>query len=95
MNQERNTEVILAERQKTHGSFESHARLSQGFKDLACNSVSWCKLDSAQRESLEMIFHKAARILNGDPNHEDHWADIAGYATLVSKDLKRRGMVKS
>jgi hypothetical protein len=41
-----------------------------------------------QRESLDMIAHKIARILNGNPNVHDHWHDIAGYATLVANDLK-------
>lgn len=30
-----------------------------------------------------MILHKIARIMNGDPDHIDHWHDIAGYATLI------------
>ena len=36
-----------------------------------------------QREGLEMIAHKISRILNGDPNYDDSWVDIAGYAQLV------------
>lgn len=35
-----------------------------------------------------MIAHKIARILNGDPDYDDSWVDIAGYATLVVKKLK-------
>ncbi|WP_257617167.1 hypothetical protein [Campylobacter pinnipediorum] len=35
-----------------------------------------------------MIAHKIARILAGNPNYKDHWDDIAGYATLVSKELE-------
>jgi hypothetical protein len=34
-----------------------------------------------------MIVHKIGRILNGDPNYDDSWADIAGYAQLVVKEL--------
>jgi hypothetical protein len=37
-----------------------------------------------QRESLDMIQHKISRILNGDPNIVDSWADIAGYAHIVA-----------
>jgi hypothetical protein len=36
---------------------------------------------------LEMIAHKIARILSGDPNHRDHWEDIAGYAELVVREI--------
>jgi hypothetical protein len=41
-----------------------------------------------QREALDMIAHKIARIINGDPDYADSWVDIAGYATLVSERLK-------
>ena len=52
---------------------------------------SHANLKSYQRESLDMIVHKIARILNGDPNHVDSWHDIAGYATLVELELKGCG----
>jgi len=35
-----------------------------------------------------MICHKIGRIVNGDPNYYDSWADIAGYAKLVSDRLE-------
>ena len=47
----------------------------------------WKKLTTYQRESLIVIAQKIARILNGNPNEPDHWHDIAGYATLVEKEL--------
>ena len=40
------------------------------------------------RESLEMVAHKVARILNGNPTNVDSWHDIAGYAALVEKRLR-------
>jgi hypothetical protein len=36
-----------------------------------------------------MIFHKIARILNGNPDYVDNWIDIAGYAKLVADDLEK------
>jgi hypothetical protein len=47
------------------------------------------ELDSDQLEALDMIAHKIARILNGDPNYADNWIDIAGYATLVANRLEK------
>jgi len=48
-----------------------------------------------QDEALDMIAHKIGRIVNGDPDYEDSWRDIAGYATLVAdrllKDQSRQG----
>jgi len=46
------------------------------------------RLDADQIEALDMIAHKIARILNGDPNYADSWDDIAGYAKLVGDRLK-------
>ena len=75
----------LAEREQTHGSFQAHAELSQALKRTMHCSDNWRSLSDEQREALEMIQHKVARVLNGNPNHADHWHDIAGYATLCEK----------
>lgn len=77
---------ILDQRKKTHGDFNTHAVISQQLKSvMAQHGVH--ELDANQIEALEMIAHKIARVLNGNPNHRDHWDDIAGYATLVAQEL--------
>jgi hypothetical protein len=81
------TEAILNERQKTHGEFSSHAVISQELKDVVGRYERG--LNAAQRESLDMICHKIARILNGNPSYKDHWDDIAGYAVLVSREIEK------
>jgi len=81
-------EQTLAERAKTHGHFESHAFIAQNIKIQIQRSHGYSSLDYTQREALDMIAHKIARILNGNPDHHDHWHDIAGYATLVANDLE-------
>jgi len=76
------TREILNERAKTHGDYGSHAAITQALKaDMHCQ-ISWHSLPENQRETLDMIAHKIGRILAGDPDFRDHWADIAGYATL-------------
>ena len=45
-------------------------------------------LKADQQEALEMILHKIARIVNGDPDYADSWVDIAGYAKLVADRLE-------
>ena len=77
----------LAEREKTHGCFEEHATISQNLKD-SLRVGCWDQLSDAQREALEMIVHKIARILNGNPNYKDSWHDIAGYSLLIEKQLE-------
>lgn len=77
---------ILEQRQKTHGDFKTHAVISQQLKAVLWQD-KFQNLEPNQVEAIEMIFHKIARILNGDPNYRDHWDDIAGYATLVAQEL--------
>ena len=79
---------ILEERRETHGSFQTHAEISQRLKDCMREYDIFHELDHDQAEALEMIQHKIARILNGNPNEPDHWLDIAGYAKLVHNRLK-------
>ncbi len=79
--------VILGERRKRYGDFSGHARIAQAIKEEMRNTTGWARLDHHQAEALEMIAHKIARILNGDPNYQDSWLDIAGYAQLVADDL--------
>lgn len=47
--------------------------------------TNWEDLTPVQQEALEMIVHKIGRIINpgADPNYDDSWRDIAGYAQLV------------
>jgi hypothetical protein len=78
---------LLAEREKTHGDFRDHAYISQFLKENMRRMAAWHNLSECQRESLEMIAHKIARIISGNPSFKDHWDDIAGYATLISKQL--------
>ena len=79
---------ILEERRETHGNFQLHAEISQRLKDFMREYDSFHDLDHDQTEALEMIQHKIARILNGNPNEPDHWLDISGYAKLVYNRLK-------
>lgn len=80
----------LNERGARYGTFAGHAEIAQKLKALLHHyeAVRGCDLDPDQREALEMIAHKIARILNGDPNYADSWVDIAGYAKLVADRLE-------
>jgi hypothetical protein len=82
-----NLALTLNERGNRYGAFDTHARLTQELKQVMIGAPKWDKLKPDQRESLEMIAHKIGRILNGDPNYDDSWIDIAGYAKLVADRL--------
>jgi hypothetical protein len=79
---------ILKERGERYGTFNGHADISQRFKRIMVASPSWQYMTDSQREAMEMIGHKLARILNGDPAYVDSWSDAAGYAQLVVKQLE-------
>lgn len=81
------TNKTLKERGNRYGSFEGQSALCQSLKAVMQASAGWKRLSPSQKESLEMIQHKVARILNGDPNYADSWHDIAGYATLIDEQL--------
>ena len=76
----------LEERGQRYGKFKDHAFISQKLKKELWVG-NWKDLDVDQKEALEMIMHKIARILNGDPNYHDSWHDISGYAKLVADRL--------
>lgn len=80
----------LAERGKRYGEFKSNAKISQNIKQamfMECQSDKIASMDDDMLEALDMIAHKIARILNGDPDYIDNWVDIAGYAKLVADRL--------
>ena len=80
-------EAILEERGQRYGEFADHANIAQALKDEMRTSPGWKRLAPDQREALEMVQHKVARILNGDPDYADSWVDIAGYSQLVANRL--------
>ncbi len=77
----------LRERGSRYGEFADHARISQELLSGMSSTPGWKRLVPDQREALTLIAHKIARILNGDPNYDDSWRDIAGYATLITNRL--------
>lgn len=54
-------------------------------------SFGWRNLSKVQRQALTVICAKLARIISGDPNYDDNWIDIQGYARLVQERLPQSG----
>lgn len=92
---EMSVEKILEDRQKTHGDFTAHAGCTQELKNVIAywleESGNATLLTNSMNEALDMICHKIGRIVAGNPSHKDHWDDIAGYATLISRQLSSPG----
>lgn len=78
---------VVNARESTHGHYAISADLAQKLKKLIRESGHAWQRTSAQNEALDMIMFKVARIVTGDPNHVDHWRDVAGYAELVMREL--------
>lgn len=90
----------LAERGERYGKFEDHAVICQSLKEVMViqdwprhanrgERAGWARLAPDQKQALEVIADKIARILNGDPNYIDNWHDIQGYAKLVEDRLTK------
>jgi hypothetical protein len=84
---ESTTDKILEERGKTYGEFSDFSKIWVKFlnegKHLKDNQPEYIY------SAYAMITHKLARILNGDPKYLDSWQDIASYAELVCKELRK------
>lgn len=85
-------DATLADRGEQYGAFKDHAEIAQALKKVAFNQDGYERLSADQREALDMIFHKIARILNGNPNLADSWHDIAGYARLSELIINKQGV---
>jgi hypothetical protein len=81
--------ATLQERGSQYGAFIAQAAIAQTLKRAMRACPNWPKLQSDQREALELIAMKVSRILNGNPDHHDSWHDIAGYAQLVANRVKK------
>ncbi len=80
----------LTDRGNKYGPFIGHAEVTQRLKRVMAEELAkrGKALADDQWEALEMIAHKIGRIINGDPDYDDSWVDIAGYAKLVSDRLQ-------
>lgn len=79
-------EVTLKDRGASYGDYSDLADLSQRLKLM----LQRPGLAPAEKESLDLICTKLARLIVGRGDRAEHWHDIAGYATLAERDLAGR-----
>lgn len=87
-------EKTLSERGARYGDFTDHAAICQSIKRVMMKTPGWDRLNDVQRQALDVIADKQARILSGDPNYADNWHDIQGYAKLVEDRLAVQSTVQ-
>lgn len=79
------TTALLQERSTTHGRFADNARYAQMLRALWRSSPAWSSMPDEHREALDHMAGKFSRILSGQSRFCDHWADLAGYASLAQQ----------
>lgn len=84
-----NLQTILQTRAQSHGDFRHVATTSQNLKRAMNCLPAWNDLEFWQQEALEQMCMKMARIMSGNSLEIDHWHDIAGYASLVVREIER------
>ena len=75
-------------RDEQHGGLEAVGQVSQNLKGCMRAGHNWHRLTPAQREALDMMMHKVARILSGDSQLRDHWLDAAGYPLCIARMME-------
>lgn len=80
---------ILKERGNNYGEFPGHALLAQQLKQSVSSHKGYEALSFTMKEALDMVCHKMARIVNGNPYYLDSWVDIIGYVQLVIDEIKK------
>lgn len=80
-------QTTLNERGQTYGDFRTQATLSQTlsaiWKQHYYQTHPNEQIPPFVLEAVEMIFHKLARVANGNPLYADSFRDVAGFAQLV------------
>lgn len=79
---------LLEERGTRYGTFAANAEIAQKIKGVLHSHPNWESMPFDNRQALDVIFDKVARMMTGDPDYLDSWNDIIGYATLVANRIK-------
>ena len=82
-------DAMLAARKARYGDFADQAVLSQALKVVMTSHPKYDEMPAYMCEALEMVQHKVARIINGDPFYDDSWVDIVGYVQRVIERLPK------
>jgi hypothetical protein len=84
-----NIDDILKNRELKYGSYVAHSLVKETILYQLEGLTNWDKARPLHRQAAAMIVDKLVRAFNGDPNYEDNWVDIQGYAKLVEDGIDR------
>lgn len=74
----------LKSRGNTYGDFSDNASVAQMVKDALKTGKGWETLRPVHKEALDQMASKMSRIVTGDPEYQDNWDDIGGFAKITS-----------
>ena len=77
------TSELLKDRGPSHGDYEDGALFAQNLKDMYRECPMWNKMSPVEKETLDLVSLKIARMLFGNFNRDDS-ADAAAYFSLVA-----------
>lgn len=75
--------MTLAERGRTHGSWEDNARRYMAMVRVMADA----EMSDTARAALHMVFMKASRVASNGGTNPDDFHDMAGYSTLAERDI--------
>lgn len=85
------TNKLLDKRGEQYGSYHELSKTAQTLKDVFRSKSDWEYLLPEERESIDLICTKLARLLHGDGDKTDTLDDIAGYARLATRRSSNGG----
>lgn len=82
-------EDTLAQRGKRYGDYTDHSRVTMLLCDVVRSDPAsgYNGMSHDKRLAVDVILNKIARVCTGDPEYDDNWHDIIGYAMLVEARL--------
>jgi hypothetical protein len=82
-----NVDDTLDERGTKYGDYGEQAAIVERLIETIRKSPNWDHMPATHRVALYLIALKIGRVCTGDVNYDDNWRDIAGYATLVEREI--------
>lgn len=79
------TEVLLRQRGEAYGDVARQSAVWERTMAEVATQGGYMSMNPQQRQSIRMILLKVSRLVCGNPNRQDTWDDIAGYAKLANR----------
>ena len=81
---------ITEERENTHGDYGRQCAITRSLKRTLHSYPEFASLEDYKQEALDFFCVKMGRILAGNSDFHDHWADIGGYASETLEEIEKQ-----